>query len=142
MKNVKQLGGSIWGDIRRIDGVLHARYVYHYVLLLIVAIIVFLFGQSFYTDKVYKNYQADDSVEFRIVRNMKYNMSFEAQDSSLSSFRLKVNSDRTRLSSSDKVHVVIYDSEDNKIYEADTYLYKADRNYVKVDVDGLSLEKG
>ena len=124
MKNVKQLGGSIWGDIRRIDGVLHTRYVYHYVLLLIVAIIVFLFGQSFYTDKVYKNYQADDSVEFRIVRNMKYNMSFEAQDSSLSSFRLKVNSDRTRLSSSDKVHVVIYDSEDNKIYEDDTYLYK------------------
>ena len=142
MKNVKQLGGSIWGDIRRIDGVLHTRYVYHYVLLLIVAIIVFLFGQSFYTDKVYKNYQADDSVEFRIVRNMKYNMSFEAQDSSLSSFRLKVNSDRTRLSSSDKVHVVIYDSEDNKIYEDDTYLYNADRNYVKVDVDGLSLEKG
>ncbi len=141
MKQVKRLG-TILGEVRRVDSILMKKRIYHYILVTLLLIIIVMFGKSFYSDKVYKNYQPEDAVEFRIVRNMSYNLNFEAKDNSLSSFRLKVNRDRTRLNSSDKMHVVIYDSEDHKMFEDDVYLYNADRNYIRVDTDNLKLEKG
>ncbi|MCR5528000.1 MAG: LTA synthase family protein [Saccharofermentans sp.] len=128
--------------ILKADGFLNGHYIYHILLILTVCIVVFMFRDSFYSDKIFRNYRQDDATDLKIAMNMTYNMSFEAQADSLSSFRIFMDPEASRLKSTDKMHITILNDENMKLFETDQYLYNSDRKYIRVDVDGLDLEPG
>ncbi len=142
MEKHKKTLSKILAPVLKADGFLYKYYIYHILMIVTISIVVILFRNSFYTDHSFRNYREGDAVDLRFVMNMTYNMSFEAQSDSLSSFRFMVDPSSSRLKSSDKMHITIYDDENKKLFETDTYLYNSYRNYIKVDVDGLELETG
>ena len=142
MDKHKKTIAKVFAPILKLDGTLTRYYIYHILMIVTISIVVILFRNSFYSDHVFRNYREGDAVDLRFSMNMTYNMSFEAQSDSLSSFRIFMDPELSRLKSSDKMHITILDSENKRLFETDAYLYNSDRRYIRVDVDGLELEPG
>ena len=115
MDKHKKTIAKIFTPVLKLDGVLNKYYIYHILLILTISIVVILFRNSFYSDHVFRNYREGDAVDLRFSMNMTYNMSFEAQADSLSSFRIFMDPDLSRLKSSDKMHITILDSENKRL---------------------------
>ena len=104
MDKHKKTIAKVFAPILKLDGTLTRYYIYHILMIVTISIVVILFRNSFYSDHVYRNYREGDAVDLRFSMNMTYNMSFEAQSDSLSSFRIFMDPDLSRLRSSDMMH--------------------------------------
>lgn len=117
-------------------------YIYQAIFSVLVIVVISLFFNSFSGEKTLRNYIIGDSSEIDVVKNVDYQMSFEAQESKLDYIRLNINSSKSSLTSSDKVYVTLADDNEKTIAYAEAYLYNGERNYVVIDFDGVTLEKG
>ena len=142
MKKKDTIRGRLFRGIRLADGTMMKFGIYRFIALFCIIIMFFGLMGCYTSNKVYKNYSPNDGRDMQLTPGSDYTLSFEAQRSTLGSFRLMINLDRCNLSSSDKANVSISNSDGEELYNTDIFLYNADRNYISIDCKGLPLKTG
>lgn len=122
---------------------------YRIYLFFIVAVLLtsfFVFNSHFYKKKQIRNISAHGEYFSRRVDPKKpLQFTFEAKYDRLSKIRFEVNSTASRLASSDKVTISIYEKDDltAPIFTKNTYIYSpAHEGTIDVDCSNLSLSEG
>lgn len=138
MKKLKK----IIETIKNIDGRLKKYFVYEIVFALAFLVMFVAFFDCFSANKVFMNYDPEKNSTVQVSAGTSFSQSFEAQGSTLKSLRLMINPSKTKLKTSDKINVVISDSEGNVLMDGHYFLYNSTRAYVPIDCDNLDLDKG
>ncbi len=142
MDKCKKIIGKICSAVSKADGFLRRYMIYQAVIAVAFLVMFVVFFDCFSSNKVYFNYMSDNFKYTQLFSGSEYTQYFEAQGDTLRCFRLVINPSRSRLKSSDKANLKISDPEGNVILDKDFFLYNANRNYIQVDCDDLSLKKG
>lgn len=97
---------------------------------------------SFSKDAIVKNYKEDDNSSLVFTRGTNYTMSFEAHENTLSSMRMYINKNITRITHDDIMTLKISDNEGFILEEETVYLFNSSRSYVNINLDNLQLKEG
>ncbi|MCQ2529501.1 MAG: LTA synthase family protein [Saccharofermentans sp.] len=124
------------------DKFLYEKKIYQFVIYGVLIFLFVAFWGSFSSDKVFRNYTEDDIKTFQVSSSTKYQMTFEAKSSELSYLRIYFDSNKSSLSSRDKMKLTLSDEQGFLLAESESYLYNAERGYIRVDMDNVELETG